>query len=312
MPDTLPRPDPPAPSLNRVPSPWVVFLVVLVLVFVVEAIIMLTMKDWSARLNDPNLIATVDALLLTIILSPMLWFVIVRPLRRAVDQQAELLARAHDAQEEERARVARDLHDDLGQQLTALLVNIRAIDHAPTLEDARKQAAHVRDIAASAMNSTRRMARGLRTVDLADVGLVPMVERLCDEMLTPAGVRATVETDIPPGVRLAPAVESQLYRIIQEAITNCHRHAQATMTTVRLSLRGSRLALLIEDNGQGFDESAPREGKPSGMGLKGIRERVIMLGGDVAIRSTPGVGTAIRVTIPRVLSVHERDQGHDR
>ncbi len=312
MHDPAPHPELPTAGRTTFPSPWGVFLVVLVLVFIVETMIMLTMKEWSARLNDPNLVAAADALLLTATLSPMLWFVIVRPLRRAVEHRTRLLALAHEAQEEERARIARDLHDDLGQQLTALLLGLRSIDQAPTLDAARERAAHVREVAAAAMTSTRRMARGLRTVDLADVGLVPMVERLCDEMLTHAGVRARVESDIPPGVRLSPAVESQLYRIIQEGVTNCHRHAHATSAAVRLSLRGDRLALSIEDDGDGFDETAPREGKPAGLGLKGIRERVTMLGGDVSIRSAPGAGTAVRVLIPRVIPTYERDQGHDR
>ncbi len=273
---------------------------------------MLTMRLWSGHNGNPLIIAATDCALLTVMLSPLLWVVIVRPLRRVSEHRAWLLSRVHHAQEGERARLARDLHDDVGQQLTAVLVALRTIEDAGSLEQARDHARAVRQIASGAMESTRRLARGLSSHDLTDLGLVPMVERLCDEMLTPTGIRCTLTCNIPAGVRLAPAVESEVYRIIQEAVTNMQRHAQATSAAVRLSLNQDSLSVNLEDDGVGFDASGPAREPESGIGLKGMRERVRLLDGTMRIRSSPGVGTSITVVVPRVLHAHDTDPDHDR
>jgi len=302
------RDSPPHAALH----PRRVFIQVLLLVFAIEAVIMLTMRLWSGRNGNPLIIAATDCALLTVMLSPLLWVVIVRPLRRVSEHRAWLLSRVHHAQEGERARLARDLHDDVGQQLTAVLVALRTIEDAGSLEQARDHARAVRQIASGAMESTRRLARGLSSHDLTDLGLVPMVERLCDEMLTPTGIRCTLTCNIPAGVRLAPAVESEVYRIIQEAVTNMQRHAQATSAAVRLSLNQDSLSVNLEDDGVGFDASGPAREPESGIGLKGMRERVRLLDGTMRIRSSPGVGTSITVVVPRVLHAHDTDPDHDR
>lgn len=297
---------------NAALHPRRVFVQVIVLVFAVEAVIMLTMRLWSGRDGNPLIIAATDCVLLTALLSPMLWLIIVRPLRRLSEHRAWLLSRVHHAQEGERARLARDLHDDVGQQLTAVLVALRTIEDSSSLEQARTHARAVRQIASGAMESTRRLARGLSSHDLSDLGLVPMVERLCDEMLTPTGIQCTVTSNFPPGVRLAPAIESEVYRIIQEGVTNMQRHARATTAKVRLSLNQDALSLELEDNGVGFDTSGPAREPESGIGLKGMRERVRLLDGIMHLRSSHGAGTAVHVLVPRVLHANDTDPDHAR
>ncbi|MFO0833047.1 MAG: sensor histidine kinase [Phycisphaerales bacterium] len=294
------------------PHPLRMFMTVLVLVFLVEAGIMLTMRHWTWPLEDPYVLAATDALLLTVVLSPMLWFVIVRPMRHVSEYRAYLLTRVHGARVEERARLALDLHDDVGQRLTAVLVGLRTLEQAPDAGAARERAGAVREMAAGAMETVRRLARGLRSTDLADLGLVPMVERLCEESLSLGGVRAEVESDIPPGVRPTPAVEEEVYRIIQEATTNILRHAGATRAGVRLRLRGGTLTVEVSDNGRGMGETSGGSGGVRGVGLSGMRDRVKLLDGRMEIASTPGGGTTIRVTVPRVLTTYEPDTNSHR
>ncbi len=291
-------------QLRATTYPLRVFLTVLALTFSIEALIMLTMWALAPEAGDTLPFAVLDAFSLTALLSPCFWFLIVRPLRRVSEHRGRLLARVLNAQEEERARLSRDLHDELGQQLTAVLVGLRTVEQSPDLDTARKRAVDVRAIAAGSMEAVRRIARGLRSADLADLGLVPLTERLCEEVLAPAGMRAELISEIPPGVRLAPAIESAVFRIVQEGVTNIVRHGEATQATLRLALNGDTLTAEVTDNGRGFDPAAIAT-RPAGLGLEGMRERVALLDGTMELRAAPSAGTTLVITIPRVFADYE-------
>jgi signal transduction histidine kinase len=147
----------------------------------------------------------------------------------------------------------------------------------------------------STMAATRRIAADLRPLILGDLGLEPALEWLVRDFARRHGVACKLEV-APECTDLADSAASALYRIVQEGLTNVARHACATAAGVLINQRGGEIMLTLQDNGRGFDaDAAPREGS---YGIKGIRERVYLLGGEVDILSGPGRGTVVQVTFP--------------
>ncbi|MGD9572569.1 MAG: GAF domain-containing protein [Thermoleophilia bacterium] len=204
---------------------------------------------------------------------------------------AEGVRRAVEAQEAERARVARDLHDEAGQVLTALAVHLRTLEDEVPPGPARERVADLRASVAEATATVRELAVRLRPSSLHDQGLADAVEEQA------ARVRAAgmpVETDLRGLDATLPAeVQTVLFRVVQEALTNAARHSAASAVSVVASAREGRLRVVVEDDGRGFDPGAPT----GQLGLAGIRERVAMIGGDLRIESAPGQGTAVVVDV---------------
>ena len=200
------------------------------------------------------------------------------------------------AQEEERASIARDLHDQLGQSLSALLLEIQSIHQVEqNLADlCRKLETRTYRL----IDEVRRLAWGMHPSILDDYGLNNALARYIDEIAKPFKIKIDYQYICPPELgRLPVRTEITLYRIAQEAITNIARHANAKHASVILMRSLKDTLLLIEDDGAGFDpESVDREGLAH-MGLIGMRERAALLGAALTIESTPGNGTTIRVKI---------------
>ncbi|MBI3945708.1 MAG: GAF domain-containing sensor histidine kinase [Armatimonadetes bacterium] len=215
-------------------------------------------------------------------------------------QHSELLQRVIAAQEEERKRVARELHDHTGQSLTSLIIGLRTLDSVQSVEEVRAAIREMRAHAGQALEELHHLAFELRPSVLDDLGLVAALQRYAEDFGRRTGVRMEVELDPPEGARLAPAVEIALYRIVQEALTNVAKHAEAKTASVLLHLRGSSLLLIIEDDGKGFEvpDFAQSEGKH--FGLMGMQERVNLLGGKLTVESSPGSGTTVYVEVPLV------------
>lgn len=291
-------------------SPLWTLLVVLLLVFGFELGIMLLLAKLEPFPGGDFARAVIDAVGLTVVLSPALWLLIVRPLRSLSEQRGRLLSRVYEVQEDERVRLSRDLHDELGQHLTAVLLGLRAVAQAEDVQEARERAARVTRIAGDAMDSVRRLARGLRPAVLADLGLRPSVERLCEDVSTSSGIPVNLVIDLG-AVRPAPQVEIGAFRVIQEALTNVVRHSQATQAKVEVLLQGQDLVMRISDNGVG---RVQREGSGGGLGIQGMRERVTMLRGDFRVDwATPGrPGTTVSVRIPKVLHEQPTHKSSDR
>ncbi|MGE0482418.1 MAG: sensor histidine kinase, partial [Phycisphaerae bacterium] len=276
-------------------SPLGVLVLVLALVFAVEAAIMLVLTRGSPRADESLVVSLADAIVLAAVLAPALWFLVVRPLRALIGERGMLLLRVLDAQEEERERIARDLHDELGQQLTAVLLGLRAAESAESLHAARAGLQAARRGAADGLEAVRRLARGLSPVVLRDLGLETAVARLCEDMAAASGLTVTRELALPDE-RLAPEVEIAVYRIVQEALTNATRHARATHVHVRVVRVGDALHLGVRDDGVGLEGGL--DGAP-GLGMRGIRERVQSLGGVLHVASAPGRGTMVAAELPR-------------
>jgi two-component system, NarL family, sensor histidine kinase DevS len=206
----------------------------------------------------------------------------------------DALRRAVQAQELERARLARELHDETGQALASILLGVGQLEEAVESEDGRRAAADLRDLVVTTLQNVRRLAVELRPSALDDFGLVPAVERLAATITEQAGPVVDVEAQLGD-TRLAPEAETALYRIVQEALTNVVKHASAQRVSITLVHKGATAVVVVEDDGDGFDPDSTR---PEALGLAGMRERVALLGGRLAVEAAPGAGTTLVAEVP--------------
>ena len=221
-------------------------------------------------------------------------------LQRKEAVRRELLHKAITAQEEERRRIARELHDEAGQALAALLVSLRLMENAPTLEEARAQVARMREVVNQTLDGIRTLAWELRPSVLDDLGLVPALTRYIQSCRSRFGMDIDLEVVGLDQVRLPWEVETALYRIAQEALTNAVRHAGARHVSVILEKRGNRALLIVEDDGEGFDVAQVRASvqERGRLGLYGMEERASLVGGRLTVESAPGSGTTVVVEVP--------------
>ena len=208
-----------------------------------------------------------------------------------------LSRRLVEVQEGERRRIARELHDDAGQALTSMMVSLRLLEReAGEREAVLARAADLRRTADSVLENLHRLAMDLRPASLDHVGLVSALRQYVETFGRQNGLDVQYEVMGLENDRLLPEVETSIYRIVQEALTNVARHGHATRVAVLLERRGDRVLAIIEDNGVGFDrDEAASRGR---MGLFGMRERAEMVGGDLTFESSPGVGTTVFVEVP--------------
>jgi signal transduction histidine kinase len=203
------------------------------------------------------------------------------------------LRRVVEAQEIERRRLARELHDETGQALTSILLGLHAMEDAKTDEQVRAAATDLRELVVRTLQDVRQLAVELRPKALDDFGLVAALERLVETWEEQTGIRVELSSRLPG--RLPAEIETALYRIVQEALTNIVKHARASRVSIVLSERGHTAAVLIEDDGIGFAPAGVRE---EGLGLVGMRERVALVGGRLEIESRAGAGTTLSVEVP--------------
>ena len=212
----------------------------------------------------------------------------------AHQQQRALSRRLLKVQETERRKIARDLHDELGQILTAVKINLQTVQ--PAADGPLTQSVALVD---RALQQTRSLTLALHPPLLDDLGLVPALRWLVDAQAQQAGCRITLAAEALPK-RPAPAVETACFRIAQEAVTNAQRHAQAHLIAVELLLVGDELHLTVRDDGIGFDLAAARTRALRGasLGVLGMEERVTLAGGRIGWASATGSGTTVRATFP--------------
>ena len=206
----------------------------------------------------------------------------------------DAVRRVVQAQELERSRLARELHDETGQALTSILLGLKPLEEALAEHPARAALAELREHVVSALQDVRRLAVELRPAVLDDFGLVPALERLADAFAEQSEVRVDFHSALGE-TRLPSEVETALYRVVQESLTNIVKHANAKHISVSLARRASGVAAVIEDDGAGFDQRTVREG---GVGLLGMRERLALIDGRLEIESRPGAGTTVVAEVP--------------
>ena len=211
--------------------------------------------------------------------------------------RARLLERLISAEDDERRRIARELHDETGQSLAALLVGLRAIADMTLPLEVRPVALRLRAIAAHTVDEVGRLARGLHPAVLDDKGLAAAARRYVGDYVRSFGTALEFAAESWTRLGWQPLAAATMYRILQEALTNVARHAAATRIVVELKRDNSSLELIVRDDGVGFDVSGALDAV-SGLGLRGMRERVTLLGGSIEIESRPGQGTQVRASIP--------------
>jgi signal transduction histidine kinase len=205
------------------------------------------------------------------------------------------------AQEEERQRISRELHDAIGQLLTALSVQVKAIESRPEAAPLRAELDHVRQVTEQAIAETSQLAHRLRPPALDDLGFVAALEGYVRSFSRVHGIATDVAVrGMSGGARLPPAVETALYRTAQEALTNVAKHAAAVTASVVIDRGPDRVRMVVDDDGRGFalDPETGLAKDGGGLGLAGMRERAQLLGGQVEVETRPGVGTTISLTLP--------------
>ncbi|AMV23328.1 Oxygen sensor histidine kinase NreB [Gemmata sp. SH-PL17] len=227
--------------------------------------------------------------------------------RRSEATRAELQRRLTTAQEDERQRVARDLHDGTGQMLTALSLGLRAVrDAGPLTQEAHARLDHVQHLIDELARQVHDLATALRPAALDDLGL----EAATRQFVVNWSKRAKVPTDFqiigPHGRRFPPEIETVLFRVVQEGLTNVAKHAGAGRVAVMIGSTAENAVAVVEDDGTGFDMEGvakmllPGEA-PTGhvqLGILGMRERVALVGGTLEIETTPGRGTTVIARLP--------------
>lgn len=222
-------------------------------------------------------------------------------LRRKETLRGQLLAKLITAQEEERKRVARDLHDQLGQALSAMTMGMEAVEGAlpPQLDASRERLSHAKALATRALEQTHELILDLRPVALDDLGLIAAMRSYAEEHLAPRGIAVEVAVKGTQR-RLPPESEIALFRIVQEAINNIATHAAAQHVNLALEFSELRLQVTVQDDGCGFDLATVVDSGDDdrGFGLLGMRERAELAEGTFQIDSQPGRGTRVVITMP--------------
>ncbi len=230
----------------------------------------------------------------------------VGPTVTAVTQVAELeayrvgaralAARILGAQEAERVRVSRELHDDTGQALTLLLVRLQIVENMSSEPEIRRELAELRELVAETLDGVRRLAVHLGPSVLEDLGLCAALEWLADRVRAETGLVVDLRLECECG-HVSPEVAVAIFRVAQEALTNVVRHARATRIEIRLETDGA-LELSVSDDGTGFAVDEAQAQPTASIGLFGMAERVALVGGSLEIHSSPGGGTRVRASVP--------------
>ena len=222
-------------------------------------------------------------------------------LRNSEDNLRYLASQLLNAQERERLRIAHELHDDLGQSLLLLKMQLSSItrDLPPDAEAPRQQSLNAIDSVQDIIDSVRRLSRDLVPPTLTEMGLKAALQDLVDEFCRYYNITGATDID-EAGPSLQPDAALIIHRIVQESLTNIGKYSQATRVSVSLKAQEGQLRLVVADNGSGFvvEEVYARPGRQRGLGLTSMEERARMLGGTFKIWSQPGLGTRIDIVVP--------------
>ena len=221
------------------------------------------------------------------------------------ETRGQLLTSIINAQEEERKRISRELHDESGQILTAAIMNIESIENLVSSKEhlLKEKIAGVKGMLVRTLEDLRRLTHDLRPMALDDLGLASAIRAYAKNRLEPMNIQVKMETrGMSTGRRLSPPIETAIFRIIQEATTNIIKHAEAHKVEIQLTIENDIIKATVEDDGKGFeaDPVFGSEPKRQPLGLLGIKERVALLGGTFSVRSRLRHGTRLTVEIPAV------------
>ena len=218
--------------------------------------------------------------------------------REAESARRELLRRLANAHEDERLRLARELHDEVGQHLASLMLGLNSLERHVTSKEATGVLRNLQALTESLGREVHSLAVQLRPAALDDLGLMRAVNTLADVWSARSGIKVDLHAFGIDEPRLPPDVELTVYRVIQEALTNVLKHAGASRVSLILNRPDGEVVIIVEDDGRGFDSEAVQSSQTGGLGLLGIRERVAQFNGTMTLESEPGRGTTVFVRIP--------------
>lgn len=270
----------------------------LVTTFAVEMVVMVLLPRVVPAEASPMMVAAADAALLTAILGPITWWVFLVPLMRMHESRGLLMERMLSAQEDERTRIALDLHDGLGQSLTTILMRLRVLGDSALSSEARDNVAAIRQITADSLDDLRQIVHETRPPILADLGLAAALEKKLRDVQDASGLDTTLEWRGQDDARLPLDLETVLYRVIQEAVTNAMRHAAAGRVAVTVVVGPVDVTVIVTDDGVGFDVAGVHCGPQKPFGLLGMQERVRPFGGTVDVSAAIGKGTIVTARLP--------------
>jgi signal transduction histidine kinase len=214
-------------------------------------------------------------------------------------RRGEWLSAVIRAQEAERSRISRELHDEAGQLLTTLSIRLRSLEQSSQLSaDSVVAVAELKEMTKRLMEELHRLAVELRPAALDQLGLVGALDGYVREFSARTGIAAEIDTSGATGLDLPPDVEIAVYRVVQEALTNVSKHANASAVDVLVGRRNGSLVAVVEDDGRGFQADAVHTPQGTRLGLFGMRERAELLGGHFSIESSPAGGTTVFVEVP--------------
>jgi signal transduction histidine kinase len=230
-------------------------------------------------------------------------------LRRGIAERETLRRKLLHAHEEERRRIARELHDQMGQNLTALNVGLKTLLDGPSRSGLDSRVQHLQELATQTARDLHRVAVELRPAALDDLGLVKAIRALIETWSTRCGIDVDFEAGQYNAAGISSEIETILYRIIQEALNNVAKHSGATRVAIILRRTEQQVQAIIEDNGRGFDARVTSQSRNGSgrLGLLGIQERLGIVGGNFKIESAPKHGATLFVRIP-IAKAHEKEK----
>jgi signal transduction histidine kinase len=278
--------------------PVTVWLTLLAVVFVAEYGLMLLLPWLLPKHASRILEAAVDAVVLTLLLAPALWFTIVRPLKEVIRLRSQFLTDLFESIERDRRQTAHELHDGVGQSLTLLISGLRSAKVCRVNAECTGRVNDFQRLAEDALTEVRRLALGLRPSLLDDLGLAPALERLVEDVRAHHPIAISLDATGLIGLRLSDDVTTAIFRIVQEALANGMKHSQAQRATITVQPSDGHVLVEVSDDGCGIEAARLRPLPAGHLGLRGMRERATLLGGKFSLRSAPGQGTRLAATIP--------------
>lgn len=274
--------------------PWGIGLMVLGMVFTAEYIVMLIIPCFLPEHSANWIKALADATLLSLIVSPLMWWAIVGPLKNLNQVRERFIAAVMTSQEEDRRHIARELHDSAGQSLTLLVTSLRSWP-PPISDDQQQRLRDLAQIAQQTLKEIKDLSQIMRPILLDDLGLAAAIERVMLSVQRHHAIDVHLNAERMEGRRLAAKVETAMFRIFQEAVNNAVKHSGASELWIELKETMGQVTLEITDNGKGVPRSARASSDRTGMGIVGMHERANQLGGKLTI-DTGKQGTRVSVS----------------
>lgn len=280
--------------------PTAVWLLILFVLFAAEYLVMLALPVLLPNEPTPLLAALIDSVTITAVVAPIIWWTLVRPMRQVIRLRTQFLNDLFTAIEAERRQTAHELHDGIGQELSLLISSMRTTQDAIADPNEAARYGSLQALAQKALAEVRRISRGLRPSVLDDLGLVAAVEKLVGDFRDHAGVELTLVTNGLESVVMPDQVATAVFRILQEALANIVRHADARHASIELRRELGDLVLIVADDGRGFDPKSLFERTAAGnhLGLIGMRERTALLDGRFSLETAPGRGCRVSIALP--------------